>query len=194
MLTACVRSAHPWSKYCASLTEAELSRALERGQSSCGERVLVFIRELTDPPDYTLPLELQDIYYDVSEGLRDVACQGRLQKLKGAISCLMPTSVHRSGSLTLSLDLGMDARAHAEYIEQFVAEVCRGVVASLDKVEAQLAVEGDELVDVASFHLRFALDRAERFFDLDSSRAALAKVLEYLKGPGGSAFVVHGAS
>ena len=202
-LTSCTplwcRSQHPCKRYFISVTEEEISRALfwlhqDKVKDSIHvfERTFAGIEHLdpkTDKLKDFIDIEMEKIAQDSVNRLQDLRRRLREAPHLEEHTTRYPPLDWKDGGIDPS-----DSK-HAEYLREFLDNLCGLLLSSLDQAEAKLAVELAPLADECRLHLWFAKVRAVKYAATPSSEAALEQVRKYLNRPsGGKPLVVYGPS
>jgi DNA replication protein DnaC len=193
------RSQHPCKRYFISVTEEEISQALFwLHQAKVKDRVHVFERTFTEIKHLDPKTDkLKDFIDIVNEKIAQDSVN-RLRDLRRRLGEASHLNEHTTRYPPLEWkDGGIDPSdsKHAEYLREFLDNLCGRLLKSLDQAEAKLAVEAEPLADECRLHLWFAKVRAVKYAATPSSEAALLQVKKYLNGPsGGKPLVVYGPS
>jgi len=149
----------------------------------------------------TLHLDLIDksstvlgMYFDRLEGDNDKEAEKLLTNLHLRLRADSLSAVRSEFKIEFKNFIQPECSEHKKYLISFLDKICSVILDSLDKAETRLSLEPDPIADESKLHLGFAKERAERFSPTTSSNQALGKVMEYLEGPGGRAFVVNAPS
>jgi hypothetical protein len=173
---------------------ALLSSVLEQlavsGVLSDVRRARVFERRFTGMNDESPVIGM---YSDRGE---DPEAERLLNDLRQVIAAAVPAENHSKYEVRFRNGLDLQEAEHADYLRKLLDSMCTAGLEAIDAARNSpaLCTERDRLVEESNLHLGFAADRAHRFAMTGPSGAALSRVNEYLKGPGGQAMVVYGPS
>jgi hypothetical protein len=174
-------------KFFISVTEEEFSRGLLWLKAETQQqKTLVFRRTFSDPDQHTNDTDLKkfiDVLPTHGGGGVDEEAQHLLREQLG----MVPSHVKQIEYPALQWAPGgiNPAEAeHREYLCNFLDDFTRQIMASLREAAQKRAVTPDELVDEVSRHLKFALERVDKFTSTTSTAKVEAAALEYLSTSG----------
>jgi len=199
---------HFGQRFLISVTEEEFTRGLLRlsEESLKKKRALVIKRRLegleeaTDVGNKVPEGQRKGEFIDVLDKTSQVDADA--QKLLQAQIGMAPEQVvvfDRTLKWGPGVDLG--SLEHVRYLKDMADCLCRELADSLLEGAREVSVAPDAVVEEAARHLRFALERADKFCETESTRRVTDGIEQYLRrddgqgGEGGaSALVVWGKS
>ena len=134
------------------------------------------------------------MYIDLLDGENlDQEAKELLEGLQDDLTALHASSINKY-EIDFRDGIDLNDSEHSKYMESFLDDACDVILSSLDQTERCLALQPDRLVEEAQLHLAFLKERASKFSPTTASKAVVDRVLNFLHGQGGKAFVLHGPS
>ncbi|KAJ1464102.1 hypothetical protein T484DRAFT_1923089, partial [Baffinella frigidus] len=131
------------------------------------------------------------------DGKVDTAAQQLLSRQIAMIPPHVPTSTYTPPGDSKKAGLDKQKPEDREYLRKVCDVFGESVAKSMAQGAQKLAVTRDDTVDEARHHLRFAVVRADKFCDTETTGKVVAAVQGYLSrrpDESGQAFVVYGRS
>ena len=171
-------------KFFISVTEEEFSRGmLWRSEQEQRDKTMV-LRRIFQDLDQRVEANLDNgiqKFIDVSAGKVDEEAQEFLSQQLA----MVPDHVNvvEYPALEWVPKIGLDPEnmpAHRDYLRKFMDDFCVAMMKSIVVAAKRLAEEPDPLVDEATQHLRFALNRGFAFKGTESTHSVQAVIAAYL--------------